>query len=96
MPEHHASIITNLDVIGIGIQRNRHAILHVQSCLVGIELAPVDHHPLTPCANRSDPTVQRLRDKAIADMKRQAIWGQHDPTGFPVALKLNVVQHELA
>ena len=90
------TVIADLDVIGITVDRNRGPVRHVQRVFGGQKLAAIHEHPLTPAAARRDPPILGSRDKAVAHMENRPRRRKVDPAGHVVALDFDVIEDELA
>ena len=96
MLELAGAVIPDFDVIGVCVKANTDTACHWYILLVRDQLTSVNHHTLTATAGRRDPTVLRLVDKAVSDVKGKTVRRHHDSTGNATTLKLDVIENELA
>ena len=95
MAEMHRPVVADLQIVGIGIEPDRDAILRAKRAFVRQELTAVDHHPLTAVADGGDAPVARLGDEAVADLEDRPARRQKDAAGIAVALQLHIIDHHL-
>jgi len=65
------TVVADLNVIGVAVDRDRGPVRHVQGILGGQELATVHEHPLTAPPDRRDTAILRARDKAVPHMENR-------------------------
>src|SRR6056297_3588368 len=88
MPKERRTIVTDLKIVGIGVEPDAGAFRHQKRALVRQKLAAVDHHALIALAMAGDAAILGARDEAIAKMiGRTRRWQQH---GAAIARTLEI------
>src|SRR6056297_246614 len=92
MPEMHRAVVAQLDIIGVGVDRNGLPINSGQRAFVRQKLTAVYQHPLTPLTMSGDATILGAGDETIAQGKAAALRRQQDAATLAAALNFDIRQ----